>query len=72
MTGRGLDMADRGGPGRLAAALRIDRSLDGLDLCRVRIGISRDTHRLLRFWLCDSAFVSGPKSLNEAGTGAHR
>ena len=22
------------GPGRLAAALRIDRSLDGLDLCR--------------------------------------
>jgi DNA-3-methyladenine glycosylase len=71
------------GPGRLAAALRIDRSLDGLDLCRqgplwlggddqepgeigesVRIGISRDADRLLRFYLRGSAFVSGPRSLN--------
>jgi DNA-3-methyladenine glycosylase len=71
------------GPGRLAAALRIDRSLDGLDLCRegplwlgrgdheagdigqsMRIGISRDADRLLRFYLRDSSFVSGPKSLN--------
>jgi DNA-3-methyladenine glycosylase len=71
------------GPGRLAAALRIDRSLDGLDLCRrgplwlaqgrnepgeigesVRIGISRDAHRLLRFYLKGSPFVSGLKSLN--------
>jgi DNA-3-methyladenine glycosylase len=71
------------GPGRLAAALRIDRSLDGLDLCRegplwlgrdgrrpgeigqsVRIGISRDANRLLRFYLRDSPFVSGPRSLN--------
>jgi DNA-3-methyladenine glycosylase len=70
------------GPGRLAAALRIDRSLDGLDLCRegplwlghddhetgeigqsVRIGISRDAHRLLRFYLRGSAFVSGARSL---------
>ena len=71
------------GPGRLAAALRIDRSLDGLDLCRegplwlgtddpeqgeigqsVRIGISRDAGRLLRFYLRGSPFVSGPRSLN--------
>ena len=70
------------GPGRLAAALRIDRSLDGVDLCRqgplwlapgereageigesVRIGISRDVERVLRFYLPGSPFVSGPKSL---------
>ena len=70
------------GPGRLTAALRIDRRLDGLDLCRegplwlgggdrepgdigqsIRIGISRDANRLLRFYLRDSPFVSGPRSL---------
>jgi DNA-3-methyladenine glycosylase len=78
------------GPGRLAAALRIDRSLDGLDLCRkgplwlghddhvlgeigeasdigesIRIGISREADRLLRFYLRDSPFVSGPRALRE-------
>ena len=70
------------GPGRLTAALRVDRGLDGLDLCRegplwlghsdhepgelgqsIRIGISRDTNRLLRFYLPNSPFVSGPRSL---------
>ncbi|HEY1506085.1 MAG TPA: DNA-3-methyladenine glycosylase [Stellaceae bacterium] len=73
------------GPGRLAAALRIDRSLDGIDLCRkgplwlarddlepgkigrsVRIGITREADRLLRFYLRDNPFVSGPRSLNAA------
>ncbi len=82
------------GPGRLAAALRVDRRLDGLDLCRegplwlrpgdhepgeikpgeirpgeigqsIRIGISRDANRLLRFYRRDSPFVSGPRSLEE-------
>lgn len=71
------------GPGRLAQALRIDRSLDGLDLCRkgplwlgrgdqepgeigrsVRIGITRDANRVLRFYLRGSPFVSGPRSLS--------
>jgi DNA-3-methyladenine glycosylase len=72
------------GPGRLTAAFRIDRCLDGLDLCAkgalwlgrddqdpgkigksTRIGIKRDAQRLLRFYLRDSPFVSGPKSLNK-------
>jgi DNA-3-methyladenine glycosylase len=73
------------GPGKLAAALRVDRRLDGLDLCRegplwlssdeheelselgqsIRIGISREADRLLRFYIRNSPFVSGPRSLNE-------
>ncbi len=75
------------GPGRLAQALRIDRPLDGLDLCdegplwlalddrpgeigkkdigeSVRIGISRDADRVLRFYLRGSLFVSGGRALN--------
>src|SRR5215469_9159398 len=73
------------GPGRLAAALRVDRRLDGIDLCREgplwlgrddyepgqigqskRIGISRDAHRLLRFYLAGNPFVSGTGALNLA------
>ena len=71
------------GPGRLAAALDIDRRLDGVDLCHegplwialegrqtpeigasTRIGLSKETGRLLRFYARDNRFVSGPKALN--------
>lgn len=70
------------GPGRLAMALRVDRRLDGLDLCRQgplwlgqddhepgelgqtpRIGISKNTSCLLRFYVRNNLFVSGPRSL---------
>ncbi len=71
------------GPGRLAVALRIDRGLDGIDLCRegplwlgqddyepgelgqsARIGISKNVACLLRFYVRNSPFVSGPRSLS--------
>ena len=79
-TGRALDLAR--GPGRLAMAMAVDRSLDGVDLCgpgplwlatdrkrlppiaaSVRIGISREIDRKLRFFARDNAFVSGPVRL---------
>jgi DNA-3-methyladenine glycosylase len=69
------------GPGRLAAALEIDRRLDGVDLCAngplwlgtavretahirtsVRIGITREAGRLLRFFEAGSPFVSGSRN----------
>jgi DNA-3-methyladenine glycosylase len=72
------------GPGRLCAALRIDRRLDGIDLCRSgplwlgsdghasgeighskRIGITRAADSLLRFYIRDNRFVSGPQALNK-------
>ena len=68
------------GPGRLAAALQIDKRLDGVDLCAegplwlgtavreiahvrtaVRIGITREVDRRLRFFEAGSPFVSGPR-----------
>lgn len=71
------------GPGRLATALGIDRSLDGVDLCAdhslwlgaavravgevgesVRIGLSREADRVLRFYERGNPHVSGPKRLN--------
>jgi len=68
------------GPGRLAAALQIDKRLDGVDLCSdgplwlgtavretahvgtaVRIGITHEVDRPLRFFEAGSPFVSGPR-----------
>lgn len=68
------------GPGRLAAALRIDLRLNGVDLCAegplwlatavretaristsVRIGITREVGRRLRFCEVGNPFVSGPR-----------
>jgi DNA-3-methyladenine glycosylase len=67
------------GPGRLAAALKVDMRLDGVDLCAdgpiwlgsavrktapistsVRIGLTREVERPLRFFEAGSRFVSGP------------
>ena len=72
------------GPGRLAEAMKIDRSFDGIDLCArsplwlaaegrapgrvatsVRIGISKETTRLLRFYEAGNPHVSGPPALRK-------
>jgi DNA-3-methyladenine glycosylase len=77
---RTVDLAR--GPGRLAAALDIDRRYDGVDLCApgalwlgsalrtvrpvgrsIRIGISREIERKLRYFERDNAYVSGPRRL---------
>lgn len=79
-TTRLLDLAR--GPGRLAAAMRIDLRLDGVDLCgrgplwlgaearptssigkSVRIGLTREVDRVLRFYERGNPFVSGPQRL---------
>jgi DNA-3-methyladenine glycosylase len=72
------------GPGRLAQAMAIDPSVDGVDLCAegaplwlgapmrttgpvgasVRIGITRDAERVLRFFELNSVYVSGARRLN--------
>lgn len=71
------------GPGRLAAALAVDRGLDGIDLTQpgplwlaadrappgeigvsLRIGITKDADRPLRFYRRVCRFVSGPAWLN--------
>jgi len=71
------------GPGRLAAAMAIDRRCDGIDLCAagplwlgvneerpalrparsVRIGLTKEVDRLLRYYERGSAYVSGPREL---------
>jgi len=79
-THRARDLAR--GPGRLAEAMAIDRTLDGVDLCArgalwlgsevrapgriaasVRIGISKERARLLRFYEAGNPNVSGPPAL---------
>ncbi len=71
------------GPGRVAAAMAIDRAVDGIDLCAAgplwlavgelpvgtirksrRIGISREAHRLRRFYERGNPHVSGPRRLS--------
>jgi DNA-3-methyladenine glycosylase len=70
------------GPGRLAKAIAVDFTLDGLDMCAagplwlgddgaavpaigesVRIGITKEADRVLRFYVPGSRFVSGPARL---------
>ena len=79
-TTRLLDLAR--GPGRLAAAMRINLRFNGVDLCgrgplwlgaeawpagsigeSVRIGLTREVDRVLRFYERGNPFVSGPMRL---------
>ncbi len=72
------------GPGRLAQAMQIDFSQDGLDVCAagplwlatscrktaaiaksVRIGLTRNVDRRLRFYERGNPYVSGPQRLRE-------
>ena len=77
-----LDLAR--GPGRVAQAMQINFSQDGLDMCSdgplwlassrrktgtvgksVRIGLTRNADRKLRFYERGNPYVSGPKRLRE-------
>ena len=88
LRGGAVDLDIGRGPGRLATALAIDRSLDGVDMCAkgplwlgddgvavpvigesVRIGISKDADRMLRFFVPGSRFVSGPARLRAYAPG---
>jgi DNA-3-methyladenine glycosylase len=72
------------GPGRLTAALEVDRRHDGIDLCTpgplwlgqdgtrveavgesVRIGLTKGADSRLRYFLPGSAYLSGPRRLNQ-------
>ena len=72
------------GPGRLARAMHVKRTLDGLDITHVgplwiaaplrpvgeiaisvRIGITKEAHRPLRFFERGNPAVSGPRHMNE-------
>jgi DNA-3-methyladenine glycosylase len=59
------------GPGRLCAALKIDRRLDGIDLCQPGpLWLGSDGHasdeigQALRFYVRGNWFVGGPRALN--------
>ena len=54
----GVDLCARG-PLWLGAPIRPAGEIG----CSVRIGISLETHRLLRFYERNSSYVSGPKRL---------
>lgn len=58
----GLDGADLCRPGALWLAR--DRRVAPEIAASARIGLSRETDRLLRFYVRDNPFVSGPKKLN--------
>ena len=60
----GLDLC-AGGPLWLGAAVKRARKPIGVS---VRIGITQDAHRLLRFYEQGSRFVSGPKHLSTPST----
>jgi DNA-3-methyladenine glycosylase len=55
----GVDLCARG-----SLWLAVDRRPAAPVACSVRIGITREVHRKLRFFECDNRFVSGTRRLN--------